>query len=196
MPQVRLRPQRIRLIYIRRDILLRRQPLHRLRMPDAASISAKAVSLLAPASPMAELIEPGQSWNAPPTPPLPPRPPQGAQSFGYGAPSNYRFQYSACTGRRRALLIGINYFGQPNQLHGCINDVTNMSTFLNQAYWYRREDMVILTDDQRNLKSIPNKANILRAMHWLVRDAQPNDSLFVHFSGMSLLSGCGCVADW
>ncbi|KAL3466254.1 caspase domain-containing protein [Aspergillus heterothallicus] len=118
-----------------------------------------------------------------PNPNLPPRPPTGAQQFGHGAPSNYRFQYSACTGRRRALLIGINYFGQPNQLQGCINDVTNVSAFLNQRHGYRREDMVILTDDQENPKSVPTKANILRAMQWLVYDAKPNDSLFIHFSG-------------
>lgn len=43
--------------------------------------------------------------------------------------------------------------------------------------------MVILTDDQKNPLSIPTKANILRAMQWLVKDAQPNDSLFLHFSG-------------
>ncbi|PYI22822.1 hypothetical protein BO86DRAFT_125144 [Aspergillus japonicus CBS 114.51] len=119
-----------------------------------------------------------QSWGS-----LPPRPPQEAQQFGKGAPSNYRFQYSTCTGRRKALLIGINYIGQPNALRGCINDVTNMSTFLNEKYGYRREDMVILTDDQQNPMSLPNKANILRAMQWLVKDAQPNDSLFIHFSG-------------
>lgn len=114
---------------------------------------------------------------------LPPPPPSGYQHFGAGAPSNYNFQYSACTGRRKALLIGINYFGQPNALNGCINDVTNMSVFLHQKYGYRREDMVILTDDQRNPLSIPTKQNILRAMHWLVKDAQPDDSLLIHFSG-------------
>ncbi|KAL4814715.1 caspase domain-containing protein [Aspergillus spinulosporus] len=115
--------------------------------------------------------------------PLPPRPPSGFQPFGHGAPSNYHFQYSSCTGRRRALLIGINYFGQPNQLQGCINDVTNVSTFLAERYGYRREDMVILTDDQKNPKSLPTKANILRAMQWLVNGAVANDSLFIHFSG-------------
>jgi hypothetical protein len=83
-------------------------------------------------------------------------------------------------------LIGINYFGQPNQLQGCINDVTNVSSFLHERHGYRREDMVILTDDQENPKSVPTKANILRAMHWLVYDAQPNDSLFIHFSGTHL----------
>jgi hypothetical protein len=58
-----------------------------------------------------------------------------------------------------------------------------MSTYLNQNFGYAREDMVILTDDQQNPMSQPTKANILRAMHWLVKDARPNDSLFFHYSG-------------
>lgn len=107
-------------------------------------------------------------------------------SFGHGAPQGYNFQYSRCTGKRKALLIGINYFNQKGQLRGCINDVKNMSTYLNQNFGYAREDMVILTDDQQNPMSQPTKANILRAMHWLVKDAQPNDSLFFHYSGRSL----------
>lgn len=110
-------------------------------------------------------------------------PPTQAQTFGNGSPSNYTFQYSNCTGRRKALLIGINYFGQRGQLRGCINDVKNMSTYLNEHFGYKREDMVILTDDQQNPMSQPTKANILRAMHWLVKDARPNDSLFFHYSG-------------
>ncbi|KAK5099000.1 Ca(2+)-dependent cysteine protease [Exophiala xenobiotica] len=97
----------------------------------------------------------------------PPPPPTNAQQFGHGAPSQYSFQYSQCTGRRKALLIGINYFGQRGQLRGCINDVKNMSTYLNQNFGYAREDMVILTDDQQNEMSQPKKRNILRAMHWL-----------------------------
>ncbi|KKA24348.1 hypothetical protein T310_1633 [Rasamsonia emersonii CBS 393.64] len=121
------------------------------------------------------------SWNPPPGPPRPP--PQVPQSFGHGAPSHYQYQYSNCTGKRKALLIGINYFGQANQLRGCINDVTEMSIFLNKYYGYRREDMVILTDDQANPMSQPTKANIIRAMQWLVKGAQPNDSLFIHYSG-------------
>lgn len=110
-------------------------------------------------------------------------PPNQPQQFGHGAPSNYAFQYSNCTGRRKALLIGINYFGQRGELKGCINDVKNMSTYLFESFGYKREDMVILTDDQQNPMSQPTKQNILRAMHWLVKDARPNDSLFFHFSG-------------
>lgn len=84
-------------------------------------------------------------------------------------------------------MIGINYFGQKGQLRGCINDVKNVSTYLNQSFGYAREDMVVLTDDQQNPMSQPTKANILRAMHWLVKDAQPNDSLFFHYSGTSFV---------
>jgi hypothetical protein len=93
------------------------------------------------------------------------------------------YQMSPCTGRRKALLIGINYFGQRGQLRGCINDVKNMSSFLNERFSYKREDMVILTDDQQNPMSQPTKENILRAMHWLVKGAEPKDSLFFHYSG-------------
>ncbi len=110
-------------------------------------------------------------------------PPSNPQQFGHGAPSSYNFQYSNCTGRRKALLIGINYFGQKGELRGCINDVKNMSSYLFENFGYKREDMVILTDDLTNPMSQPTKQNILRACHWLVKGARPNDSLFFHFSG-------------
>ncbi|POS84611.1 p20 subunit of caspase, partial [Erysiphe pulchra] len=77
----------------------------------------------------------------------------------------------------------VGYSLKRGELRGCINDVKNMSEFLIQRYGYRREDMVTLTDDQHNPVGQPTKANILRAMQWLVKDAQPNDSLFFHFSG-------------
>lgn len=112
----------------------------------------------------------------------PPAPPATPQNFP-GAPSSYNYVYSNCSGRRKALLIGINYFNQRGELRGCINDVRNMAGYLSESFGYAREDMVLLTDDQQNPMSQPNKANILRAMHWLVKDARPNDSLFFHFSG-------------
>ena len=106
------------------------------------------------------------------------------QAFGHGAPEGYSFQYSDCSGRRKALLIGINYFGQDGELRGCINDVKNVMAFLTERYGYRREDMVVLTDDQRDYKFHPTRENILSGMRWLVNGAMPNDSLFLHYSGM------------
>lgn len=112
-----------------------------------------------------------------------PPPPSVPQQFGHGAPDGYTFQYSNCTGRRKALLIGINYFGQDGELRGCINDVHNVSAFLVERHGYKREDMVILTDDQSNPVMQPTRANIIQAMGWLVSNAQPNDALFLHYSG-------------
>ncbi|OAR02562.1 hypothetical protein LLEC1_04118 [Akanthomyces lecanii] len=109
--------------------------------------------------------------------------PSAPQPFGAGAPGSYSFKCSDCTGRRKALLIGINYFGQRGQLRGCINDVRNMTAYLAKELDCKRENMVILTDDQQNTMSQPTKQNIMRAMQWLVRDAKPNDSLFFHYSG-------------
>lgn len=43
--------------------------------------------------------------------------------------------------------------------------------------------MVILTDDQSNPAMIPTRENMIRAMGWLVSNAQPNDALFLHYSG-------------
>lgn len=108
-------------------------------------------------------------------------PPSAPQSFGQN--SGMTFQYSNCTGKKKALLIGINYIGSSNQLRGCINDVKNMSKFLNQHFGYKYEDMVILTDDQRDMRRMPTKQNIFNAMQWLVKDARPNDSFLMHYSG-------------
>src|SRR3569833_563332 len=132
--------------------------------------------------------------SAPAPPPLKPVP------LGGGATQGYDFRYSQCNGRRKALLIGINYFSQRGQLRGCIYDVRNMASYLVEHFGYKREDMVILTDDQQNPMSQPTKQNILRAMHWLEKDARSNDSLFLHYSGksqeqhrLSLSSGIGTL---
>lgn len=92
------------------------------------------------------------------------------------------FQLSSCTGKRKALLIGINYIGTQNALRGCINDSRAMQKFLLQNN-YNEGDMVILNDDSRNPVSMPTRNNIIRAMEWLVKDAQAGDSLFFHYSG-------------
>ncbi|KIS71513.1 putative metacaspase [Mycosarcoma maydis] len=141
---------------------------------------------------------------APPMQP-PPGGVQGQMGYGFAPPSgpigppeyatnhvnynpqggmigNQRYEYSSMQGKRKALLIGINYFGQNGELRGCINDVRNVQNFLRQR-GYKDDDMVVLTDDQRDARSIPTRQNMTAAMHWLVRGAQPGDALFFHYSG-------------
>ncbi|KAJ7227224.1 peptidase C14, caspase domain-containing protein [Mycena pura] len=93
------------------------------------------------------------------------------------------FQYSQCNGKKKALCIGINYFGQDAELRGCINDARNIQQFLCAKFGYRQDDIVMLTDDSNNPRTMPTRDNILTAMQWLVRGAAPNDSLFFHYSG-------------
>eukprot|EP00406_Dinophysis_acuminata_P015370 CAMPEP_0179348438 /NCGR_PEP_ID=MMETSP0797-20121207/73696_1 /TAXON_ID=47934 /ORGANISM="Dinophysis acuminata, Strain DAEP01" /LENGTH=472 /DNA_ID=CAMNT_0021063231 /DNA_START=1 /DNA_END=1415 /DNA_ORIENTATION=- len=89
------------------------------------------------------------------------------------------------TGRKRALLIGINYFGTRAELRGCINDVHRMRGLIMGMYGFpgSPDAMTILTDDSSSPQSKPTRANILGALRWLVQGAQPGDVLFLHFSG-------------
>eukprot|EP01101_Sappina_pedata_P005141 TRINITY_DN22_c0_g1_i6.p1 TRINITY_DN22_c0_g1~~TRINITY_DN22_c0_g1_i6.p1 ORF type:complete len:218 (+),score=67.17 TRINITY_DN22_c0_g1_i6:49-702(+) len=85
--------------------------------------------------------------------------------------------------RRRALLVGINYYKQQGELRGCINDVKNLKNFLIQnGFSSSPSDMTVLTDDGLNT-ALPTRANILAACMWLVHDNQPGDLLFFHYSG-------------
>ena len=80
-----------------------------------------------------------------------------------------------CT--RRALLIGINYTGTSGELHGCVNDVRKMSSFLLERGW-ASESIVCLTDDSYSKygkTTPPTKRNILAAMRWLVSGAKAGD---------------------
>ncbi|WFC98929.1 Ca(2+)-dependent cysteine protease [Malassezia yamatoensis] len=95
-----------------------------------------------------------------------------------------RYEYSSMQGRRKALLIGVNYQGTSNALRGCWNDVHNMANFIHRFGGYQHDDMVVLTDETGvNQKSVPTRANIIAAMQWLVAGAQPGDALFFHYSG-------------
>jgi hypothetical protein len=85
--------------------------------------------------------------------------------------------------RKKALLIGINYFGDPNQLLGCINDTRDVCGFLNGYYGFRYQDTIMLTDDQIYEDKRPTATNIRYWMKWLVKDAEPQDSLFFHYAG-------------
>ncbi|KAJ3556726.1 hypothetical protein NP233_g11913 [Leucocoprinus birnbaumii] len=93
------------------------------------------------------------------------------------------FFCSSCTGRKKALCIGINYTGQERALRGCINDANNVRRWLIKYHGFKSEDIVLLTDDTSNRRHLPTRQNLIDAMKWLVRSAKPHDSLFFHYSG-------------
>lgn len=126
--------------------------------------------------------------------------------YGYQAPANYAgfpnpqgkaqphkhsfankfpriFHYSRCTGTKKAVCIGINYKGSKKELNGCVNDAHNIRNFLIKNWHFKSDNILVLTDDTKDPKRLPTRANMLNAMRWLVKDAKAHDSLFFHYSG-------------
>mmetsp|Transcript_38598 Transcript_38598/g.86291 ORF Transcript_38598/g.86291 Transcript_38598/m.86291 type:complete len:519 (+) Transcript_38598:52-1608(+) len=103
-----------------------------------------------------------------------PKPPFSSPHMGGGAPKP--------SGRRKALLVGVNYFGTRAELRGCINDVHNLFRLLTETYRWEAHNIRILTDDGRG-GGMPTRQNITQHMRWLSEDAMPGDVLFFSFSG-------------
>lgn len=49
-----------------------------------------------------------------------------------------------------------------------------------ERYGYNSSNTVVLTDDSNEASHRPTRANILRAMKWLVEGAARDDALFFH----------------
>ncbi|KLO12325.1 hypothetical protein SCHPADRAFT_425975 [Schizopora paradoxa] len=141
-------------------------------------------------------LPPPQHYAPSPNPavqmPIPHKPPTTLQRFGpeFETPDHRRqqhtFQYSQCNRRKKAVCIGINYYGTKDVLKGAVNDATNVRQFLMKQYGYTRDNIIMLTDsrdENQSRRRLPTRDNIINAMRWLVKDAQPHDSLFFHYSG-------------
>jgi hypothetical protein len=88
----------------------------------------------------------------------------------------------AKAGRTRALLIGINYVNSDNALDGAWNDVDKARKYASSmGFKDDPNSMRVLRDNGEDVS--PTKANIEKALRWLIKDAGRGDSLFLHFSG-------------
>lgn len=81
----------------------------------------------------------------------------------------------------KALLVGINQYPNPNELLGCINDVTDMAEFIVAHCHFSHKDVRLLTDERATTKAIRDR------LDWLVKDAKSGDRLFFHYSGHGVL---------
>jgi len=98
-------------------------------------------------------------------------------------------------GKKKALIIGINYSGD-NQLSGCVRDAIYLTHLLRTKFGFKPDNIHLMVDEniediQGVRSSKPTRAEILKAMNWLMRDASKGDSLFFSFSGHG-----GQVVDW
>jgi hypothetical protein len=84
---------------------------------------------------------------------------------------------------RRALLVGINYTGTPQQLYGCINDINNMGSYLQKVRKYN--SFIIMSD---NTAQKPTRANIIAGFAALLKGSVAGDELWFHYSGHGVLT--------
>lgn len=79
--------------------------------------------------------------------------------------------------KRKMLIVGVNEYADPyNNLNGCVNDAIDV-----------QNTMRILGFPTTRIKMLTNqratKANIMKWLDWLVKDADPGDVLGFYFSG-------------
>lgn len=91
------------------------------------------------------------------------------------------------SGRKRALLVGVNYKGTSAALRGCVRDVTFVHHLLVSKFGFRTKDFVVLTDENSGISGVrkgqPTRKVILDSLKWLVADSRPGDTLWFSFSG-------------
>ena len=85
------------------------------------------------------------------------------------------------SGKRYAVMIGINYIGQQGQLSGCHNDVGNMKDYIKDIHGFTDTDITLLLDDGEHTS--PTYENILNAYKDVVSKATSGDAVFLHYSG-------------
>ena len=91
------------------------------------------------------------------------------------------FQLNDGKGTARALLVGINYCGEKNELKGCHDDVKNMHQYLTEVAGFDEDEIMVLMDDGECPR--PSKKNIINAWKELVEESEAGDSVYFHFSG-------------
>jgi hypothetical protein len=84
--------------------------------------------------------------------------------------------------KKRALLIGINYFNIPQcTLSGCIDDICNMRNILIDAYGYDKSNITMLRDDTQNPTLMPTYENIMRELNDIA--SSNSDEIWIQYSG-------------
>lgn len=85
--------------------------------------------------------------------------------------------------KKFALLVGINYYGTPSQLSGCINDCNNVKKFLIEKCGFKESEILMIVDDGSTALK-PTKKNIEEGFTTLVQKALSGcEFLWFSYSG-------------
>lgn len=80
-------------------------------------------------------------------------------------------------------MIGVNYFNQKGEMKGRVDEARSLARYLEQIKGYRKEDIMLLTDDQNGPNGQPTKKNVLGALFWLAKHAKQEEKLVLYYSG-------------
>ncbi|KAI3439273.1 uncharacterized protein J3R85_005003, partial [Psidium guajava] len=87
---------------------------------------------------------------------------------------------------KRAILCGVSYKKRKYELKGTINDVKHMKELLICTFGFLEENILVLTEEEKDEHRSPTRKNILDAFQWLIGDCRPGYSLVFFFSGHGL----------
>lgn len=94
------------------------------------------------------------------------------------------------SGRRFAVIIGIQYQDTAYALARSAPDLRRVSAFLTNVLHVNPRDILALTDFGFELPEaryqVPTRKNIVDALQWLSSGAQAGDSLFFYYSGQGI----------
>ena len=86
------------------------------------------------------------------------------------------------TGKKKALLIGINYTADDNKgddLNGCENDMNRLSEWIQEKCYFNKEDIIRLDSEKATRKAIEN--GIMDLLEFA--KSNPNSELWLSYSG-------------
>ncbi len=88
------------------------------------------------------------------------------------------YQVAPPTGRKLALLVGINQYPSTQSLNGCLTDVELQRELLIHRFGFKAADILTLTEQQATRQQIETAF-----LEHLIGQAQPDDVVVFHFSG-------------
>ncbi|KAJ2455718.1 Ca(2+)-dependent cysteine protease [Coemansia sp. RSA 2336] len=96
-------------------------------------------------------------------------------------------QQSNLSGTKYALIIGINYYEHEYSQTSNINGAHAFRSLLQRKYGYSEQNIVLLSDDQEDVRCHPTHSNITAHVKRMMRDVRPNDAVFFYFCGFGRL---------
>lgn len=78
---------------------------------------------------------------------------------------------------KRAVLIGVNNYNNGKCLKGCVNDVENMLDYLIEIRGFKKNNILVLTNDNATTE------NIKMYLENLINVTEEGDSILLYFSG-------------